>query len=311
MVGTLTIHRVGTGYGQPALSTYDWTLATINGPGIETRPEGYTLPREMNARLRIEQYVYQVTEGLYNNDSDPVGLAPEQNKSSLVSVLAKSLEDLKQSFRDLSEMSGKLEFSMKQAETDRTDMNVLYIRAAALHFRLTVFFDSPAAPKYDDNLRQLWLAVLDFVEHALALKSAEGDLLIRYSTNYIQQMLTAAGFALLKLLNSAFAQHVDFDYSKSLFIKVVETVRAISVSSHDLPCRLAEVLMQLWRAGDVGKNGTGSSPNNLDYSLQVKVRCRMSMSLIYDSVWRWREEFKSEGYAKLEGQSEASALASS
>lgn len=99
--------RVGTGYGQPALSDYDWTLAAINGPGFESRPEGYALPTEMNARLRIEQYVHQVTESLYDNSSDSVGLAPEQNKSSLVSVLGKSLEDLRQSFKDSAEMSGK------------------------------------------------------------------------------------------------------------------------------------------------------------------------------------------------------------
>ena len=61
----------------------------------------------MNARLRIEQYVHQVTEVLYDNSSDPVGLAPEQNKSSLVSVLGKSLEDLRQSFKESAEMSGK------------------------------------------------------------------------------------------------------------------------------------------------------------------------------------------------------------
>ena len=280
--------RVGTGYGQPALSNYDWTLATINGLGSEGRPGGYTLPQEMNARLRIEQYVNQVTNALYNNSSDPIGLAPEQGKSSLVSVLAKSLEDLKQSFKDLAETS---------------DMNLLYIRAAALHLRLTVFFDSTSTPYYDQYLQQLWLSIVEFVEHAIALKTDDGELIIRYTTNYIQQMLTAAGFALLKLLNSPFAQHVDFNYGQTLFSRVIETIRMICVSSHDLPCRMAEVLLQLWKVGDVGKRGVESLPETSDYSLQLKVRCRMSMSLIYDSVWRWREEFKSEGYAKLEGKS--------
>ena len=164
-------------------------------------------------------------------------------------------------------------------------------------------------PMYDQYLRHLWLAINDFVEHAVNLKSEEGEPIIKYATNYIQQMLTAAGFALLKLLNSPFVQHLDFDYGKTLFLKVIETMRTISVSSRDLPCRLTEVLLQLWKVGDVDRkvtNGTTTtslpSPHhNLDYSLQLKVRCRMSMSLIYDSVWRWREEFKSEGYEKLEG----------
>lgn len=186
------------------------------------------------------------------------------------------------------------------------DMNVLYIHAAALHFRLTVFFDSTSMPMYDQYLRQLWLAIIDFVEHAVGLKSEQGESVIKYATNYIQQMLTAAGFALLKLLNSPFAQHINFDYGKTLFSKVIETMRTISVSSHDLPCRLTEVLLQLWKVGGVDRkvsNGTTSPHHhNLDYSLKLKVRCRMSMSLIYDSVWRWREEFQNEGYEKLEGK---------
>ena len=82
---------------------------------------------------------------------------------------------------------------------------------------------------YDQYLLQLWLAIIDFVEHAVNLKSDSGESVIKYATNYIQQMLTAAGFALLKLLNSPFAQHIDFDYGKALFLKVIETMRSISV----------------------------------------------------------------------------------
>jgi hypothetical protein len=180
------------------------------------------------------------------------------------------------------------------------DMNILYIKAANLHFRLTVFFDSPTTSWYNDHLRALWIATTEFLQHAFALTSGS-EPIIKYATNYILQMTIAAGFALLKLLNSPFVQHIDFSQGKSLFIRAIETIRTVSVSSHDLPCRLAEVLVQLWRAGDVGKKRNGHSPNGLDYSLQLKVRCRMSMSLVYDSIWRWREEFQSDGYQRLEG----------
>ena len=82
----------------------------------------------------------------------------------------------------------------------------------------------------------------------------------------------------------------------------IKRIRAISITSHDLPSRLAEVLVQLWRAGDVGKRGKRNVPAEPDHPLQLKVKCRMSMSLVYDCIWRWREEFKGEGYAKLEGK---------
>ena len=43
-----------------------------------------------------------------------------------------------------------------------------------------------------------------------------------------------------------------------------------------------------------------STSESTDSSLQLKVRCRMSMSLVFDSVWRWREEFQAQGRDNLE-----------
>lgn len=180
-------------------------------------------------------------------------------------------------------------------------MNVLYIRAAALHLYLTVFFDPPTTDTYNDDLKSLWFATTDFLRQAFSLSTSDGPI-IKYATNYILQMIVAAGFVLLKLLNSSFVQHIDFTQGQNMFIKTVEIIRSISATSHDLPSRLAEVLAQLWRAGDVGRKSNRDSVAGPDHSLQVKVKCRMSMSLVFDSIWRWREEFKSEGYAKLEGK---------
>ena len=113
-------------------------------------------------------------------------------------------------------------------------------------------------------------------------------------------MIIAGAFTLLKLLNSFFAALIDLDYGKNLFTRTIGTIRTISVTNQDLPYRLAEVLAQLWRGG-----GAGSKTETLgvDSSLQLKVRCRMSMSLVYDSVWRWREEFQAKGRGNLECKS--------
>ena len=74
----------------------------------EKRPPGFKLPEEMNARLRIEQYVDKVTRILYNNASDPVGLASEKQKAALMSLLAKDLEELEDSFKDHSDIPGMI-----------------------------------------------------------------------------------------------------------------------------------------------------------------------------------------------------------
>ena len=113
-------------------------------------------------------------------------------------------------------------------------------------------------------------------------------------------MIVAAGFTLLKLLNSIFARHIDIEYGKTLFNRTIWAIRAISVATNDLPSRLAEVLAQLWRGGGAGSRTLPSGNDISDSSLQLKVRCRMSMSLVYDSIWRWREEFQAKGRGNLE-----------
>ncbi len=113
-------------------------------------------------------------------------------------------------------------------------------------------------------------------------------------------MVVAAGFTLLKLLNSFFAGLIDREYGRALFNKTIWAIRAISVRVNDLPSRLAEVLAQLWKGGGAGTKGTGLGNGDVDGTLQLKVRCRMSMSLVFDSVWRWREEFQASGRGNLE-----------
>ena len=114
-------------------------------------------------------------------------------------------------------------------------------------------------------------------------------------------MIIASGFTLLKLLNSFFASFIDLDYGRRLFTETIRAIRAISVTKNDLPSRLAEVLTQLWKGSGAGSKSPQLASNVMENSLQLKVKCRMSMSLVFDSVWRWREEFQAQGRGNLEG----------
>jgi hypothetical protein len=131
--------------------------------------------------------------------------------------------------------------------------------------------------------------------------------LLDYASNYILQLTVAAGVTLLKLLNSFFARHIDFEAGKQHFHKTIWAIRQISVRQNDLPARLAEVLAQMWKYGGVGGrkgselNGNSFGNMETDSTLQLKVRCRMSMSLVFDSVWRWRDQFQARGHGDLEG----------
>ena len=183
-------------------------------------------------------------------------------------------------------------------DANSTAIDTLYLRAAGLHLRLSAFFDSPTSRDYLVDLLDLWFSTTSFLECAFNLETPMGGVLM-YATNYVLQMIIAAGFTLLKLLNGFFANRIDLAYGRRLFNRTIWAIRSISVTTNDLPSRLAEVLAQLWRGGGAGSKVRGDG-NFVDGSLQLKVKCRMSMSLVYDSVWRWREEFQTQGGANLE-----------
>lgn len=282
--------RVATGYGQPPSTLYDWTLSSG-----ESADPNFKLPSDIRSRLDIENFCDKITKALYNNRRDPVGLSSDSERSAVVSLLSRDFDDLEDELR--SDNDGKTcQHNSLWRVRDLTLQAIteLYLRASNLHLHLSAFFDNPTAKDYREGLLSLHSATTAFLEAALNLETHVGPVL-SYTPYYIYQMMLAAGFTLLKLCKSFFAAHIDLEYSRNLFNRTIWAIRAISVSNNDLPERLAEVLAQMWRLGGTPSQRPTGSNAEIDDSLQLRVRCRMSMSLVYDSVWRWREDAQTRG----------------
>lgn len=291
-VCNMVAQNVGTGYGQPASSLYDWTLALRPGDDNALK-----LTPELEARLRIERFCDKVSKEMYSNASDPRGVAGDEHRAMLMRVYRRDYAELHASV--LSQRLGPV-------------VN-LHLRAAALHMRLAGFFDSSTTPGYMDDLMGLWRAATGFLDEVLESNQTKspgvksGGSLLQYSTNYIQQMLVAAGFTILKLMRSFFAKTIDFQRGRTLFHSTVAAIRRTSVVHNDLQWRLAELMVQMWNGARLEHSNPtlhpqDDSPVHVDDSLQLKVRCRHSMSLVFDSVWRWREEYQAQGRGSLEGE---------
>ncbi|KAJ0287584.1 hypothetical protein COL922a_000928 [Colletotrichum nupharicola] len=287
-VCNIVAQSIGTGYGQPASTLYDWTLAVRRG---EDGP--FRLTPELEARLQVERFCDKVSKEMYSNASDPRGVAGDEHRAMLMRVYRKDFNELQASI--LSQHLGPI-------------VN-LHMRAAALHLRLAGFFDSSTTPGYIDDLMGLWRATTSFLDNILEVdkvtspgQNSPGQILL-YATNYIQQMLIAAGFALLKLMRSFFSKTIDFDRGRNLFHQTINAIRATSVVNNDLQWRLAELMVQMWNGARLDNNQSfdnDDSPLLIDDTLQLKVRCRHSMSLVFDSVWRWREEYQAQGRGSLD-----------
>lgn len=114
--------------------------------------------------------------------------------------------------------------------------------------------------------------------------------------------MVASAVALLKLLNSFFASYVDREAGEHLFWDTITALRTMSVRNNDLPQRLAEVFAQIWKA-DAERMGNEflldkMKSGETDASLTLKRRYRMSMSHVFDSIWRWKDEL--EGKVRAE-----------
>lgn len=183
--------------------------------------------------------------------------------------------------------------------TEFAAVDILYLKAAALHLRLSAFFDKPSQPNYLADLRNVYIAASSVLTAVIDLPSN----IFMYIPRYLEQMMLAAATTLLKLLNSFYASHVDIPSGRTLFSRTVSSLRKLSVRSNDLPQRLAEVMAQLWQTSGASEQRlfkSDSQSNQPDESLQLRVRCRSSLSVLYDAIWRWRQQTGQAGRESLE-----------
>ncbi|KAL1839421.1 hypothetical protein VTJ49DRAFT_1522 [Mycothermus thermophilus] len=293
-VANIVAQTIGTGYGQPASTLYDWTLAIR--PGVDGP---FALGPELEARLQIERFCDKVSKEMYSNASDPRGVAGDEHRAMLMRVYRREFNELQASI----------------VAQNLSPIVYLHLKAACLHLRLAGFFDSSRTPGYLEDLMGLWRATTGYLDYILDGPEScpeqyryqvRDQYLLKYATNYIQQMLVAAGFALLKLMRSFFVKQIDADRGRHLFHRTIQAIRTTSVVRNDLNWRLAELMVQMWNGAKVETNASafksGDDPE-IDDSLQLKVRCRHSMSLVFDSIWHWREEYQARGRGTLDASS--------
>jgi transcriptional regulatory protein LEU3 len=114
----------------------------------------------------------------------------------------------------------------------------------------------------------------------------------------------SAAFVLLKVLRSDFYADLAgpplMTTIRKVFHDSILALRRMSVAANDLPSRVSDVLTYLYKHPDprvVCAPGPGG--------LQLDIRSRMSMSIVYDSLWRWRDTFRSRAVANGDTASEA------
>jgi transcriptional regulatory protein LEU3 len=91
-------------------------------------------------------------------------------------------------------------------------------------------------------------------------------------------------------MNDFFRSLLDEDAGKKLLESTIVALRKISVVNNDLPARLGDVIGFFCTLPDPSVIG-GAAANDLRLN---QVRNRLSMSVVYDSLWIWRKHFQIE-----------------
>lgn len=166
-----------------------------------------------------------------------------------------------------------------------------YLLSTRLNLQAFFLFDDTAAVGYSEHIGMLYSTACGLVQHVQpGDEETSSSSLLSFLPHFCYQSFLCAAFVLLKILkNNYFASILDATIGTKLLNSAVTSLRRISVANNDLPGRLSDVLAYLW---------THPEPAVISGSdirgLQLNVKSRMSMSIVYDSLWRWREQFQRE-----------------
>ncbi|KAF2120216.1 hypothetical protein BDV96DRAFT_486361 [Lophiotrema nucula] len=262
----IAAQSVSVGSGLAAPAQYDWALIS----GSRLGSAAMRLNPDIQFRLRVEMFRDNVSKTLASNASDPIGLLPTNERMSLYRVFIKELE------------------AIEGSVTDVSSINRFCILAARLHLQSFYLFDEPSSEAYTERILMLYFTALTLIQHTLSTDQ-NSQKIVPYIPFPSYQILVAASFIVLKVLkNDYFSSFTDTETGRTLFNASVTSMRRISIANNDLPGRLADVLSFLWADMTCLVSGTGKG------GLQLRIKSRMSMSVVYDSLWRWREQFRAQ-----------------
>ncbi|KAF1931090.1 Zn(II)2Cys6 transcriptional activator [Didymella exigua CBS 183.55] len=290
-VCNIVAQTVSTGNGQPSITLYDSTLEFK----VDDEDHMRTIPPTLFVRLRQEMAASRINKLLYSANTHRFAA------EAATTYMTLEADRLK-------EERGSLDGADNELEE-------LYHCAVSLHLHLHSFFSPEPRLERRDDLVALYYAATAYLDQVFKLQQASK---LPYVPYYIMQMALAAGFALLKLLNSDFAGRLP-SKGRTYVLQTVEALRRAKVWPNDLLDRFAEVLAQLWKESSRGRslhsmsqspsisnsgiaNMFNTQPQSqqttqqrrestgmLEDPLGLIVRSRMSMSVVFDCVWRWRE----------------------
>lgn len=98
--------------------------------------------------------------------------------------------------------------------------------------------------------------------------------------------LLMASTALLRILkSSAVSQGLEVGRARNCLFNAINLAKEMSIDPADLPAKTVTILNAVWNSNKAFRKADGS-----EY-IALRIRGRLSLSPIIDTVWWWRDEF--------------------
>lgn len=205
-------------------------------------------------------------------------------------------------------MSDVFENQLHELESERTfsSLEELYLNITRLQLRLHCL-SSPENPSTSLQMAKLGICASSIIDQIEDLDTKTS--LVTHCPHYIYRMtaLTAAVLLRLAIQSNPQTSSTDSDEPrnartqyKTYFFRTISLLRRMSIDSNDMPSRMAKIFSQLWtveklfekqpnRSLEANDSNAPDEPTSL--SSPLVVQSRLSMSVLHDCMWRWKDHF--------------------
>ncbi|KAF2173686.1 hypothetical protein M409DRAFT_48626 [Zasmidium cellare ATCC 36951] len=113
---------------------------------------------------------------------------------------------------------------------------------------------------------------------------------VLYMPYYYRRAVMLAGICILRISRSPLQAYLQTEPREQALANAVRVIKRSSIETGDTDYRQAIILTQLWKGKDRG-GGLGKISGDPQNALHLKLRNRLSMSVVFECFWWWRSDF--------------------
>lgn len=254
---------VATVYGFPAFTSFDASVLSACEAG-----SGIDVPDTIKQLMVIQHLEEEIAKTLNANPKDPLGLSELSERFSLIQILSRKMDELE----------------VRLGEMD--DCRKFVLLGARVHLLTYYFLDNGGYTELQlqKGMIHAYNSALALLEHGERAYRRDRSF-FRYMPGIYAQILWQSSCIICKVYHSPFAQFVDSNAGRQMYMSCVSLISKASILKHDMMFRAAEIMQQVWRlfGALARRNGGHEFP-------RIVIRTRMSASVFFDVLWTMREE---------------------